>query len=49
MAGLEPDTIGIRHPATVVRDVDIGNEVLAASLVRVEAIGEAIERGDGHM
>src|SRR4051794_22767108 len=49
MAGLEPDTIGIRHPATVVRYIDIGNEVLAASLVRIEAIGETTERGDWHM
>jgi len=48
MAGLEPNTIGIRHPAPVVRYVDIGNEVLAASLVRVEAVGKTVESSDRH-
>ena len=42
MAGLEPDTIGIGHPAAVVRYIDIGNEVLAASLVPIEAIGKLL-------
>ena len=49
MAGLEPDAIGIRHPATLVRDVDIGDEMLALSLVRLEAIGKAVESGNGNM
>jgi len=48
MAGLEPDTIGIRHPATFVRYVDIGNEVLAASATRIEAISKAVESSNRH-
>src|SRR5690242_6465469 len=48
MAGLEPDTIGIGYPATFGRHVDIGNEVLAASLVRVEAICKTVESSDRH-
>ena|SRR5206468_4421459 len=49
MAGLQPDTIGIRHPATVIRYVDAGNEVLAASVTRLEPIGETVESGDRHV
>jgi hypothetical protein len=45
-AGLEPDTIGIRNPATIVFQVDVGNEVFAASSIRIEAVGETIEGSD---
>src|SRR5436189_4457837 len=37
MAGLKPDTIGIRHPATVVCYVDGGNKVLATSATWIKA------------
>src|SRR5438046_3238575 len=47
MAGLEPDTIGIRHSTAVVRDVDGRNEVLAASATRIEAISKTVEGSDG--
>ena len=43
MAGLEPDTIGIRHPPTLVRHVDIRNEVLAASAIRIESISKLLK------
>jgi hypothetical protein len=43
VAGLEPDTIGIRNPSTVVFHVDVGNEVFAASLIWIEAVGETAE------
>jgi len=48
MAGLEPDTIGIRHSTAVVRDVDGRNEVLAASATRIEAISKTVEGSDRH-
>ena len=43
VAGLEPHTIGIRNPATPFFQVDVGNEVFAASLIWIEAVGETIE------
>ncbi len=45
VAGLKPDTIGIWNPATVVFHVDIGDEMFAASLIRIEAVGKAAEGG----
>src|SRR5437588_4737394 len=48
MAGLEPDSISIRHPATVVRYVGVRNEVLATSATRIEAIGKTVEGSDRH-
>ena len=46
VAGLEPDTIGIRNPATTVFQVDVGNEVFAASSIRIEAVSETVEGSD---
>ena len=46
VAGLNPDAIGIRNPAAVVFQVDVGDEMVTASPTRVEAIGEAAESGD---
>jgi hypothetical protein len=43
VAGLDPDTFGIRNPATAVFQVDVGNEVFAASSIRIEAVGETVE------
>jgi len=48
MAGLKPDTIGIGYPATVVCNVDIGNKVVPASAIGIEAIRKTVERGDRH-
>jgi hypothetical protein len=48
MAGLEPDTIGIRHPVTLIRYVNGGNEVLAASATRIEAVSKTVESSDRH-
>src|SRR6266550_1210032 len=48
MAGLKPDTIGIRHPATVVCYVDGGNEVLPTSVTWIKAIGKTAESSDRH-
>src|SRR5207237_10020576 len=47
-AGLEPDTIRVRHPETVIFQVDVGNEVFAAPSIRVEAVGEIAEGSDWH-
>ena len=49
VAGLEPDTIGIRNPATVVIHVDVGNEVCAASSIRIETVSETVEGSDRQM
>src|SRR5215471_4383765 len=46
VAGLEPDTIGVRNPAATVIRVDVGNEVFAASSIRIEAVGETVEGSD---
>ena len=46
VAGLKGDAVGIRNPATVVFQVDVGDEMFTASPTRVEAIGEAAESGD---
>jgi hypothetical protein len=48
MAGLKPDTIGIRHPPPLVCYVDGGNEVLATSAIWIKAIGKTVESGDWH-
>jgi len=47
-AGLEPDTIRIRNPETVIFQVDVGNEVFAAPLIRLETVGEIAEGSDWH-
>jgi len=48
-AGLDPYTFGVRNPAAVVVDVDVGNEVFAAPLIRIEAVSETVEGSDRHM
>src|SRR5438876_5624727 len=48
-AGLEPDTIRVRNPETVVFEVDVSDEVFAASSIRIEAVGEIAECGNRHM
>src|SRR5438874_6099715 len=48
-AWLEPDTIRVRNPETVVFQVDVGNEVFAAPSIRIEAVGEIAEGCDRHM
>src|SRR6266567_2863007 len=48
-AGLEPDTIRVRHPETVILQVDVGNEVFAAPSIRIEAVGEIAEGSDWHI
>jgi hypothetical protein len=49
MAGLEPNTICIWHPAPFIFDVDVGNEMVAAPAARIEAISETVEGGDWHL
>jgi hypothetical protein len=49
VAGLNPDTIRIGNPVTTVFQVDVGNEVLAASSTRIEAIGKTVEGSDRQM
>jgi hypothetical protein len=38
VAGLDPDADGIRNPMTSILEIDVGNEVLAASLRRIEPV-----------
>src|SRR5207249_975948 len=47
-AGLEPDTIRIRYPETIIFLVDVRNEVFAAPSIRIEAVGEIAEGSDRH-
>src|SRR5439155_17450281 len=47
-AGLEPDTIRIRHPKTVIFQVDVSDEVFATPSIRIEAVGEIAEGSDRH-
>jgi hypothetical protein len=48
-ARLNPYAFGIRNPEAIVLLVDVGNEVSAAPLLRVEPVGETIEGIDGHI
>lgn len=48
-AGLEPDTVRVRNPETIIFQVDVGNKMFAAPSIRIEAIGEIAEGSDGHM
>src|SRR6266496_745521 len=47
-AGLEPDTIRVRNPETLIFQVDVSNEMFAAPSIRIEAVGEIAEGGDRH-
>jgi hypothetical protein len=47
-AGLEPDTIRVRHPETLIFQVDVSNEVFATSSIRIEAVGKIAEGSDRH-
>src|SRR5438132_9833286 len=47
--GLEPDTIRVRHPETLLFQVDVSNEVFAAPSIRIETVGETVEGSDRHM
>jgi len=47
-ARLEPDTIRIWNPSPLVLDVDVRSEMLATSLIRIEAVGDAAECCDRH-
>jgi len=46
--GLEPDTIRVRHPETLIFQADVSNEVFATSSIRIEAVGEIAEGSDWH-
>jgi hypothetical protein len=43
VARLEPDTVGIRNPATAVFCIDAGNKVFAAPSTRIETVVETVE------
>src|SRR5213593_1424014 len=47
-ARLEPDTIRVGNPETVIVHVNVGDEVFAAPSIRLDAVGETVERGDRH-
>src|SRR6266496_1289521 len=48
-ARLEPDTIRVRNPETLIFQVEVGNEVFAAPSIRIETVGEIAEGSDRHM
>ena len=48
-ARLEPDTIRVGHPETLILQVDVCDEVFAASSTRLEAVGETAKGIDWHM
>src|SRR4030095_5925002 len=48
-AGLDPDTIRVRHPETVIFQVGVSNEVFAVPLIRIEAVGETVEGSNWHL
>src|SRR5438552_10835152 len=48
-AGLEPDTICIRNPETVIIQVGVSDEVFPAPSIRIETVGEIAEGDDRHM
>ena len=48
-AGLEPDTIRVRNPKTLIFQIDVSNEVFAAPSTRIETVGVTVEGGDRHM
>ena len=45
---LKPDTIRVRNPETVIFQVDVGNEVVAAPSTCLEAVGETAKGSDRH-
>jgi hypothetical protein len=47
--GLDPDTIRIRNPETVVVQVGVRDEVFAAPSIWIEAVGEIAEGSNRHM
>jgi hypothetical protein len=48
-AGLEPDTIRIWNPETVILQFCVDNEMFAAASTCVEAVGETAEGSDWHV
>jgi hypothetical protein len=48
-ARLEPDTVRVRNPQTVIVEVDVGDEVFAVPSIRTEPVGKAVEGSDWHM
>ena len=46
---LEPDTVRLRNPETIIFQVSVSNEVFAAPSIRLETIGETVEGSDRHM
>src|SRR6266480_1000798 len=48
-ARLEPDTIRVRHPETLIFQVEVSNEVFPAPSIGIEAVGEIAEGSDRHM
>src|SRR5437588_8989410 len=48
-AGLEPDTIRVRNPKTVIVQVDISNEVFAAPSIGIKAVGEIAKGSNRHL
>src|SRR5262249_10341960 len=48
-ARLKPDTVRVRNPQMFIVEIRIRDEVFAASLIRLKAIGKTVERGNWHV
>ena len=48
-ARLEPDTIRVGDPETIIFQVGVSNEVFAVPSIRIEAVGEIAEGSNRHM
>ena len=47
--GLEPDAICVGNSETIIVEVGVGDEVFAASSIRIKTVGEIAEGSDRHM
>ena len=46
---LEPDAVRVWNPEIVIVEVRVCDEMFAASLIRLEAVGTTTESGDWHV
>src|SRR5438034_10509533 len=46
---LKPDTVRVRNPQIFVVEIRVGDEVFAASLIWLKAIGKTVEGGNWHV
>src|SRR5207244_10194528 len=44
-----PNTLGILHPQTIVIQIDVSDEVVAAPLTRLQTVSVTVESSDWHI